>query len=440
MGIKAPLMVVRGDGSLISERAARGRPVETILSGPAASMVGASWLTGLKDAVIVDMGGTTTDIGILAGATPRISENGAVIGGWQTRIRSIEMSTVGLGGDSKISISSEASIKIGPRRSEPLSHACSRYPFLKEKISKFKEIPETRLQDTDLNFFNLAKRPSFHLEKHERNILDALEGNVLHSTEIGELAGPWVNVDRFVNLGYVTEISFTPTDLLHAMGMLSLWDTGVCELAIAFYARKSGLAREALPKLLFDEIVRRLRLNVTSASLASEGILSQSRTATDLLEAILRLNGNTGISVSFKLGKPLIAVGAPVKAYFPPVADHLRARLVIPENAEVANAAGAVTGRVIASAQAIVRPVRPAGFVVIPAEYEKIFESLHEASAYAEQRARSLAQTRAEEIGAKKININVNTEEVTAPLAGGWGKTLLMELKVVAVAIGEPYF
>ena len=119
-------MVVRGDGSLISEKAARSRPVETILSGPAASMIGASWLTGLNDAIVVDMGGTTTDIGILAGAMPSASENGAVVGGWQTRIRSIEMWTVGLGGDSKISMSSTDRIHIGPRRVEPLSLASSK--------------------------------------------------------------------------------------------------------------------------------------------------------------------------------------------------------------------------------------------------------------------------------------------------------------------------
>ena len=60
-GIHAPLMVVRGDGALISSDEALLRPIETILSGPAASLVGARHLTGLDNAVVSDIGGTTTD-------------------------------------------------------------------------------------------------------------------------------------------------------------------------------------------------------------------------------------------------------------------------------------------------------------------------------------------------------------------------------------------
>ncbi|MDG2114901.1 MAG: hydantoinase/oxoprolinase family protein, partial [Actinomycetota bacterium] len=69
-GITAPLMVVRGDGSLISAEEISRHPVETILSGPAASLVGAAVLSGRRDALVVDVGGTTTDIAVLAGGQP----------------------------------------------------------------------------------------------------------------------------------------------------------------------------------------------------------------------------------------------------------------------------------------------------------------------------------------------------------------------------------
>jgi N-methylhydantoinase A/oxoprolinase/acetone carboxylase beta subunit len=65
LGIHAPLMVVRGDGALISADQARDRPIETILSGPAASLVGARWLTGADRALVSDIGGTTTDVAVL---------------------------------------------------------------------------------------------------------------------------------------------------------------------------------------------------------------------------------------------------------------------------------------------------------------------------------------------------------------------------------------
>ncbi len=63
-GIDAPLMIVRGDGSLMTEQFAGERPVETLLSGPAASVVGAMGLGGLSDCVMLDVGGTTTDMAV----------------------------------------------------------------------------------------------------------------------------------------------------------------------------------------------------------------------------------------------------------------------------------------------------------------------------------------------------------------------------------------
>ena len=62
LGINAPLMVVRGDGALISADQARERPIETILSGPAASIVGARWMTKADPALVSDIGGATTAV------------------------------------------------------------------------------------------------------------------------------------------------------------------------------------------------------------------------------------------------------------------------------------------------------------------------------------------------------------------------------------------
>src|SRR5262249_57514246 len=68
--VRVPLMVVKGDGSLVSAEFALARPVETILSGPAASVVGARHLAGEEDVVVADMGGTTTDIALLTRGLP----------------------------------------------------------------------------------------------------------------------------------------------------------------------------------------------------------------------------------------------------------------------------------------------------------------------------------------------------------------------------------
>src|SRR4029079_1232541 len=104
LGIRSPLMVVKGDGTLaLAERVAK-RPIETVLSGPAASLVGARWLCGLDDFVMSDMGGTTTDTGILIAGRPKITGEGAELGGWRTMVKAIAVKTIGLGGDSEITI------------------------------------------------------------------------------------------------------------------------------------------------------------------------------------------------------------------------------------------------------------------------------------------------------------------------------------------------
>jgi N-methylhydantoinase A/oxoprolinase/acetone carboxylase beta subunit len=101
-GIDAPLMVVRGDGALIAAQEALLRPIETILSGPAASLVGARHLTGLSDAVVSDIGGTTTDVAVLEDGRPRLDTEGATVGRYRTMVEAVAMHTFGLGGDSEV--------------------------------------------------------------------------------------------------------------------------------------------------------------------------------------------------------------------------------------------------------------------------------------------------------------------------------------------------
>ncbi|HDS74121.1 MAG TPA: hydantoinase/oxoprolinase family protein, partial [Firmicutes bacterium] len=89
----APVFMVTGDGSLMSSTAARVRPVETILSGPACSALGAARLSGVGDAVVADIGGTTTDIAVLEGGTPRMSAGGVSVGSWRAGVRSAQVLT-----------------------------------------------------------------------------------------------------------------------------------------------------------------------------------------------------------------------------------------------------------------------------------------------------------------------------------------------------------
>ena len=130
--IAAPLMVVRGDGALISAEQARRRPIETILSGPAASVAGASWLTGERDALVSDIGGTTTDICLLRDGKPAIDPLGARVGGLRTMVEAVAMRTTGLGGDSEVHLlpGLDGGLHLGPRRLMPVSLAASQWPVM----------------------------------------------------------------------------------------------------------------------------------------------------------------------------------------------------------------------------------------------------------------------------------------------------------------------
>ncbi|UWP61015.1 hydantoinase/oxoprolinase family protein [Ruminococcus gauvreauii] len=122
-GIRAPVMIVRGDGSLMRADYAVERPVETVLSGPAASVIGARFLSGCQDCLVVDMGGTTTDIACLQNGQCKVSEEGTCLAGWRTRVKALEICTFGLGGDSEIRRRPNGTIQIGPRRVVPLCRA-----------------------------------------------------------------------------------------------------------------------------------------------------------------------------------------------------------------------------------------------------------------------------------------------------------------------------
>jgi N-methylhydantoinase A/oxoprolinase/acetone carboxylase beta subunit len=106
LGIAAPLYISQNDGTLISAAQAAAYPVTTIGSGPTNSMRGAAFLTGLSDAIVMDVGGTTTDIGVLANGFPRESSIAVDIGGVRTNFRMPDILAIGLGGGSRVHLGS----------------------------------------------------------------------------------------------------------------------------------------------------------------------------------------------------------------------------------------------------------------------------------------------------------------------------------------------
>lgn len=102
-GIAAPLFLARNDGTVAEVSAAVGTPVLCLSSGPTNSMIGAAFLSGLRDAVVVDVGGTTTDIGCLAAGFPREAPREVEIGGVRTLFRMPDLLSLAIGGGSLVS-------------------------------------------------------------------------------------------------------------------------------------------------------------------------------------------------------------------------------------------------------------------------------------------------------------------------------------------------
>ena len=113
-GVVAKIYFGQNDGTLMTLEHALRFPILTIASGPTNSIRGASYLAGLKDAIVVDVGGTTPDVGILVEGFPRESLIAAEIGGVRTNFRMPDLASIGLGGGTIVRIKSDSTFSIGP--------------------------------------------------------------------------------------------------------------------------------------------------------------------------------------------------------------------------------------------------------------------------------------------------------------------------------------
>jgi len=118
-GLEIPIFVLKADGGTMSFEASIDVPGQTILSGPAASVMGAlPFASGAGDTLVLDIGGTTTDMAVLVGRVPLLEPLGGEIGGYRTLVRSLKTRSIALGGDSAVRVL-DGELLIGPERHGP---------------------------------------------------------------------------------------------------------------------------------------------------------------------------------------------------------------------------------------------------------------------------------------------------------------------------------
>ena len=114
LGLNCPMYLTQNDGTVLSEEMALKFPVHTFASGATNSMRGAAFLSGLKDALVIDIGGTSTDVGVLIKGFPRHASSEVKIGGIRTNFRMPDVLSIGLGGGSYVRQVKDK-IRVGPQ-------------------------------------------------------------------------------------------------------------------------------------------------------------------------------------------------------------------------------------------------------------------------------------------------------------------------------------
>ncbi|MFO7948011.1 MAG: DUF1638 domain-containing protein [Armatimonadota bacterium] len=445
-GIHAPLMVVRGDGSLMNEKTARRRPVETILSGPSASVIGARFLTDISDGLVVDMGGTTTDTARVSEGLPELHDRGANVNGWRLSVEATDIATVGLGGDSHVRFDAERTITVGPRRVIPLSYLADHSQQAREQIMALDPLAVRNRSNADaLDFFTLgaAADKKDHLIESQRRMLEALADGPLSRAALARRLGlqspRLLRTEDLEDNGYIQRSALTPTDVLHTTGEFVAWDREAATHALEVFADLYGAPPDAVAERIHETVVEKLCLQVLLASYRlsqhdSDGCDCElCRTMLD--SALSRADGQP-MRVRCEFTQDLVAIGAPVRAFFPDLAEQLQAKLTIPEHAEVANAIGAVASEVIAHERVIIRPGEIGNYVVHSRDARSEYVDVERAIQAAREQASAIALRRAGEAGAPGARVRVDTDSREVRIADG--SLQLVEITIDATAAGRP--
>lgn len=347
-GIDAKIRMLKCDGSIVGINEALEKPIELIFSGPSASLMGAAYLTNLDSCAVIDIGGTSTDVSLMENGLPELVDTGAVVGGWQTKVRALRMETSAMGGDSHVWVKYQT-VHIGPRRVIPLCVAAETYPGLvdklkKEKISSSKQLTEN-IQPTKF-YFKTREKPD-NLTENESRILDLIENNEPASINdiFRETFTPDVYLNSLIQKRLIQPIGFTPTDALHILGDYEYWNINASHIGATLLSRLVNTLNYKFCGQVKDKVTHNLALNLTFFVLKN---VDRSE-----IDKILHDSHLSKIKILI----PLILIGASARVYQNNLKKLIDADIRVPEFAEVGNAVGAIAGKGVKRVYILIKSV-----------------------------------------------------------------------------------
>lgn len=445
--LTCPLMFMRGDGSLVSSDFVKARPIETILSGPAASATGAAALNSVREGVVVDIGGTTTDVAAISDGFPESAPSGANIGGHETMVNAVRVHTEGIGGDSHVQPSplGDQPVLIGPRRVTPLVAACSERPEVQAMLED--QLGRSVARESDGIYLWLLE------QDHNWIPQSSAEATILEALQESPLGGRYEDVitsglqrnalNRLIASGIVGAAAFTPTDAAHVLELDDRYGAEPAHFGSNLLARQLDRFGKPLADsgLLFADLVLKLlsaRISETILIAAADhdgltiGHLKSALNAQTQLET--RLEKRRILDITAEINETLTAVGAPAALYQSQLGQNLGTDCTVPEHSEVANAYGAATGVIRLVKQTTVSAPRRGLFRVHVREPSNYYD-LQLAQEFAEADAAAVLTEKMEEAGAAKFVVSHDWQINEARVEE---RQLFVEAILKSVAVGSP--
>ncbi len=433
-GIDASIYVFKGDGGLMSLAVAKERPVDTVLSGPAASLMGGRTLADLESCVVVDLGGTSTDIAYLTDGFPRINKAGAMVGKWRTRVRAIDIWTCGLGGDSSLGMDDLGDLSIGPDRVVPMATSAQVYPVLREKM----------LSANTVTFFMPLRVASAALSSKEKRVLEFVwqQAPCTLFEAINGIDDVVFVEDQLISLkkrGYILQSGLTPTDIMHVKGIYEAGDKEASIVALNVFAGKYGAEPEKLAEMVMELMVTRIGEEIVKKAVVDKGVDLPGSKGFDLL---LRASIGTGtlndLGIRVRPKVPIVGIGAPAHVFVKPLESRMDCQVVVPENFDVGNAVGAVLSQVSETVSVQVYP-KDCKFIVFgpggsPMEYTYYDSAMSAAKSYAEYYVKEKMKV----TGAVDVKVKLDVDEHR--FCDGYGQEMKFTnwVDITATATGKP--